>query len=216
MTCGIIPTVCTICIENSKKMQTINTFTLICLQLDLDFNFLSNSRQQFADVLLTKASKTHVSLCFQSKYIVEACKDTWHQGHYHVWLPQQQLLHYADYCSRSECGLWGKNNRQVCLRVTWCIGWVWFALPLSIRLFLCLTFYTVPWLWWAGSASSHPYRGCLVGICFGSISAVAGKENSCFCTMTWRRVLSPHTVKYVRWQTRQEIVGRMDFVFCFK
>lgn len=109
-----------------------------------------------------------------------------------------------------------KNNRQVCLRVPWCIGWVWFALPLSIRLFLCLTFYTVPWLWWAGSASSHPYRGCLVGICFGSISAEAGKENSCFCTMTWRRVLSPHTVKHVRWQTRQEIVGRMDFVFCFK
>lgn len=63
----------------------------------------------------------------------------------------------------------------------------------TLSLFLCLTIYTVPWLRWAGSASSHPYRGCLVGICFGSISAPAGKENSGFCTMTWRQVLSSHS-----------------------
>lgn len=28
-----------------------------------------------------------------------------------MWLPQQQLLHYADYCSRSECRLYRKQQQ---------------------------------------------------------------------------------------------------------
>lgn len=103
-------------------------------------------------------------------------------------------------CSRSECEMRGKGTTD---RSVWESDDASDGAGLHTRsLFLCLTFYTVPWLRWAGSASSHPYRGCLVGICFGSISAMAGKENSRFCTMTWWQVLSSHAVKYGRWLTR--------------
>lgn len=47
MTCDVIQTIYTICTENSKNMQKPNKFTLICRQLGLDFDCLSNSELMY-------------------------------------------------------------------------------------------------------------------------------------------------------------------------